>query len=72
MPRKSSPDPRTISNNLHSKTGNQNDGPLPPQNILTTKGVTHMTMQFGQFLDHDITITPQAGIMVRFAMIVAK
>ena len=46
------PNPREISNTLHSTSG---PGPL------TNKGFTHMAMQFGQFLDHDITLTPQIG-----------
>ena len=45
--------PKIISNELHSGGSSAN--------VLTSKGITHMTMQFGQFLDHDITLTAQTG-----------
>ena len=51
-PRRSPKSAREISNTI------LNQGQSMP---LTEKGVTHMTMQFGQFLDHDITLTPEAG-----------
>ena len=41
------PDPRTISNKFHED-----------ENIPSTK-VTHMVVQFGQYLDHDIAETPR-------------
>ena len=52
-PRQVPQSPRLVSNELHAATS----GPGP----LSSKGFTHMAMQFGQFLDHDITLTPQAG-----------
>ena len=48
------PSPRDISTALHKSI-------IPEDTTLTSKGLTLMTMQFAQFLDHDITLTPEQG-----------
>ena len=45
------PNPRTISNLLHSIE------PTP-----TDDSISMMVMQFGQFLDHDISLTPEVSL----------
>ena len=48
------PSTRDISTALHKSI-------MPEDTTLTSKGLTLMTMQFAQFLDHDITLTPEQG-----------
>ena len=43
------PNPRWISQKNH------------PDSDIPDPRYTHMVMQFGQFLDHDITLTPKDG-----------
>ena len=47
------PNPRTISHMFHE------DGNIP------SNKVTHMVVQFGQYLDHDIAETPRYSKSIR-------
>ena len=46
------PNPRWISQKNH------------PDSDIPDPRYTHMVMQFGQFLDHDITLTPKDGMFI--------
>ena len=61
-------EPRLVSNVLHSKSGGPADT-TSPDSDFKDDNVTHMVMQFGQFLDHDITLTPQQGFAERFSLL---
>ena len=55
--------PSRLPNPRHVSQKNHPDSDIPDPRF------THMVMQFGQFLDHDLTLTPKDGQYLNYFLI---
>ncbi|XP_023325281.1 uncharacterized protein LOC111698998 [Eurytemora carolleeae] len=57
------PNPRLVSKRVHENKKERN---------IPSKKITHMAMQFGQFLDHELTLTPEPELECCAPEIISK